>query len=88
MHRQARDLLGGGACGSMTTFERNTARRDYRAALRRADTERARRRAARARARANQELVAFLTNESQRRGEGGVIDWPAYFRNVDIGGAP
>jgi hypothetical protein len=69
------------------TFERNAIQRDYLAMLRLADAERARRQVARDRARANAELVDWLTAESHRRGDRGVIDWPEYFRNVDIGGA-
>ena len=38
---------------------------------------------ARERCRSNAELCAVLLTDTQRRGQS-VIDWPDYFRNVDV----
>lgn len=63
---------------------KDTFESDLRECLRLSDARKAENEKARLRATVNVQLVDILTEESKRRGMGGAIDWPEYFRNVDI----
>ena len=67
----------------MNSAARIQAQADLNACIALADARKAENRAAQARCKANPEMCAALQAEALRRGQA-EIDWPEYFRNIDI----
>jgi hypothetical protein len=67
----------------VSRFERNTFARDLAHSVALNDARRAENAATRARMQASEGLCAVLLARARRRGEN-AIDWPEYFRNLDV----